>query len=367
MTTVNSDEAEQDPPRGCITIRTAWNRFYDHYWSGAEPLLKPQCACVRVKKEGLTLATIYLNQRTGSYEVRQHIDFHGDNDTGTTFSLTYFVTVKDGEVERGTISFTTSNSVQSLAARLAAGFASTNHIAVVAGSLVKGSLFAETQDPERTFSIADTGAPPGWKYLWKPNQRTDEIIEWERANWLRNELAGRAFSNLFREGHLCANYFKAPRGELTLNAAAWGQENDGEPDYDNPLTSSGEMARHYLLARGRIPLNQDHYFEPVAGLTPYVVEQDFQNCLTPDRKRADVGDNQLPARPLVIWAQVRRDYEERVANWPRTKPGPSEADDLEWLKIMHPGATRRKFREDVRRELAPEDWLKPGPRKRSSV
>ena len=370
MTTEDSDEPEQDPPRGCITIRTAWDRFYDHYGAGAAPLLRPQGACVLVKKEGSVLATMYLNPKTGSYEIRQHLDFKGDIDAPTTFSLRYFVTLKDREVERGTVSFSISpmstNTGRSLASGLAAGFASSNYVASVAGCIVKGSLSAETQDPERIFSISDMGAPPGWKYEWKRNQRTGEVIQWERDSWLRNELAGRAFSNLFREAHLCAHYYKPPRGELTLSAAAWGEENDGEPDYANPLTSSGEMARHYLLGRGRIPPNRDEYFEPLVGLTPYVIEKDFQDCLTPERKRAAVHGKQPSSARRTSWAQVRRDYKERVDKWPRTEPGPSESVDLKWLKKKHPGVTRKAFR-DIRRELTPADWLKRGRRKQSSI
>jgi hypothetical protein len=74
---------------------------------------------------------------------------------------------------------------------------------------------------------------------------------------------------------------------------------------------------------------------------------------------------QAPAKEKSAFSQakLRAWYEDRVRTWPEGKPGPTEAQD----RLAASDALKTKIPRDairaVRNELAPADWLKPGPRK----
>lgn len=70
-----------------------------------------------------------------------------------------------------------------------------------------------------------------------------------------------------------------------------------------------------------------------------------------------------PPRPAFAPNIARLWYRARVAGWRRDTPPPSEADDLAAMRAAHEGTIPRDFIREVRRELAPAEWRKSGPRK----
>ncbi|BDG74079.1 hypothetical protein Rmf_40080 [Roseomonas fluvialis] len=71
-------------------------------------------------------------------------------------------------------------------------------------------------------------------------------------------------------------------------------------------------------------------------------------------------------RPRFTLAAGRAWYRLHVATWPKEEPPPSEATDLTQIRAYFgdrsPPIPRETIRE-IRRELAPSDWRKSGPRK----
>jgi hypothetical protein len=61
---------------------------------------------------------------------------------------------------------------------------------------------------------------------------------------------------------------------------------------------------------------------------------------------------------LKFWFALRR------STWPRSHPPPSEADDLAAANAHFRRQVPRDPFRAIRRELAPDDWKKPGPRRR---
>lgn len=62
-------------------------------------------------------------------------------------------------------------------------------------------------------------------------------------------------------------------------------------------------------------------------------------------------------------AVVRKWFEERVANWPKGKVPPTEAEDVTAAKNEVDNRVPRDFIRKLRRDIAPVYWRKPGPRK----
>jgi hypothetical protein len=72
-----------------------------------------------------------------------------------------------------------------------------------------------------------------------------------------------------------------------------------------------------------------------------------------------------PAKELPKRAdtkELRRAYEERVANWPKGAPPPSREEDWKFLKALHDGISRDRAR-DIRKQFAPQSWKERGRRK----
>ena len=62
--------------------------------------------------------------------------------------------------------------------------------------------------------------------------------------------------------------------------------------------------------------------------------------------------------------EIEARYRERVETWPKGVPSPSEDDDLNFLKTLNPGISRKRVRE-IRGQRAPDEWKAPGRRKRT--
>jgi hypothetical protein len=70
-----------------------------------------------------------------------------------------------------------------------------------------------------------------------------------------------------------------------------------------------------------------------------------------------------PQPNAEIEQKVKRWYRDRVANWPDDQKPPSEAEDVKAAGDEFPGVPKlRGFVRLARKDCAPEDWKKAGPR-----
>jgi hypothetical protein len=65
------------------------------------------------------------------------------------------------------------------------------------------------------------------------------------------------------------------------------------------------------------------------------------------------------AKAIAAW------YVLRVRTWPPNAATPSEAEDLAAARAAHDGRISRDLIREIRKEKAPKEWLKTGPKPRS--
>lgn len=91
------------------------------------------------------------------------------------------------------------------------------------------------------------------------------------------------------------------------------------------------------------------------------------DCQAPEPEKGPAATPSAPEpagqpAPVYSKAALRYWYRLRVSTWPASHPPPSEADDIAAAAAhFRRDIPRDPFRE-IRRELAPEAWKKPGPR-----
>ena len=205
------------------------------------------------------------------------------------------------------------------------------------------------------------------------NVRVPSSIESVRRNelvtWFRQELHAESF--------FCA-YWSSSTELSIIPANAFGRD-DSKTLFELDLESETDLSAEFLpsspdelgILRGRgmltwaDGLTLSYQIEAAVGQEIFVSIEGFEKALMElqdgkngRNKSSSQGRNGTKA---VSPAKLKEWYLERVKNWLPSEPFPTEELDLAAAKVVFPLIGRDSLRV-VRREHAPEAWLKQGRR-----